>query len=42
MIFNFIGLVVLLFIIAELLLRFVKYLRTGKWEIFALQLEKEE
>ena len=42
MIFNFIGLIVILFIIAELLLRFVKYRRTGKWKIFALKLDKEK
>ena len=40
--FNFIGLVALLLIIAEFLLRFVKYLRTGKWEIFAFKLEGEK
>ena len=42
MMFNFIGLIIILFIIAELLLRLVKYRRTGKWEIFAFKLDKEK
>ena len=40
MIFIFICLIVVSFIVAELLLRLVKYRRTGKWEIFAFKLDK--
>jgi lysophospholipase L1-like esterase len=39
MIFNLICLIVVLFIVVELLLRLVKYRRTGKWEIFAFKLD---
>ncbi len=42
MIFNLICLIVVSFIVAELLLRLVKYRRTGKWEIFAFKLDKEK
>ena len=42
MVFNFIGLILLLFIAAEFLMRLIKFLRTGKWEIFAFKRESEE
>ena len=42
MVFNFIGLILLLFVAAEFLMRLIKFLRTGKWEIFAFKRESEE
>lgn len=41
MMFNFIGWVLLFFIVAELLMRFVKYLRIGKWELLAFERQLE-